>query len=480
MTLYDMKSHLATLEKAIAADAAWIAEKAADPSVEMTEINAKKTHRDELQARYDMLKTEHDAEEARQLASVKAAERQAVGGKSDSRIAAKAAFYRAAFNGGDISKAYSGLGALPANNADLGYGSKLLPKNLSQELITEPVEENSLRQVEPVSNVTGLEEPKLLFTIEGSDLADVADTDTAKEIELTGDSITYGRFKTKIKATIKDTVLHGSDLDLVSAVENALRSGLAIKEKMRAFAPASGSGAYDSDHAHMSFYEEDSGDTLIKTVTGPDLIQAIINAWADLPETFAANAKCVMKKSDYYAAIQTLKGDGNDLWGKKPEDVIGIPVIFNDRATIPVVGDFRYSKQNYDIDTIFDTDKDVTKGEYYFVLTAWGDHQIRLHSAFRLAAVSPSGDLASLTIGSLSLTPAFNKDVTNYTAATTASTNTITATAVDPDATVTIKNGTTTVTSGSSATWSAGANIVTVTVTNGSTSKVYAVTVTKS
>jgi len=387
MTLFEMKEQLATLEKQVAADAAWIAEKAADPTVAMADIEAKKAHRDEIQARYDMLKTEHDAEEARQRAQVEKLEKS---GGGDETLKAKAAFYRAALTGGDVGKAYSGLGGLPAANADLGYGSYLLPTNMSRELITEPVEENSLRQIEPVSQITGLEEPKLLFTIEDSDLADVTDADTAKEIELTGASVTYGRYKTKIKATVKDTVLHGADVDLVSTIEAGLRSGLAIKEKMRAFAPASGSGAYDSAHAHMSFYAVDSttGATLIKTVTGANLIQAIINAWADLPEAFASNAKCVMKKSDYYAAIQTLAGSGNDLWGKKPEDVIGIPVTFNDRAVTPIVGDFRYSRQNYDIDTIFDTDKDVDKGEYYFVLTAWGDHQIRLHSAFRLAAVS--------------------------------------------------------------------------------------------
>ena len=385
MTLFEMKEQLATLGKQVAADATWIAEKAADPTVSMEDINAKKSHRDEIQARYDMLKAEHDAEEARQRANVERLEKT---GGGDETMKAKAAFYRAALSGGDVTKAYSGLGALPAANADLGYGSNLLPTNLSRELITEPVEENSLRQIEPVSNVTGLEEPKLLFTIEDSDLADVTDADTAKEIELTGASVTYGRYKTKIKATVKDTVLHGADVDLVSTIEAGLRSGLAIKEKMRAFAPASGAGAYDSTHKHMSFYAADDGVTQIKTVTGENIIQAIINAWADLPEAFASNAKCVMKKSDYYAAITTLAGTNGDLWGKKPEDVIGIPVIFNDRAATPIVGDFRYSKQNYDIDTIFDTDKDVDKGEYYFVLTAWGDHQIRLHSAFRLAAVA--------------------------------------------------------------------------------------------
>jgi hypothetical protein len=89
--------------------------------------------------------------------------------------------------------------------------------------------------------------------------------------------------------------------------------------------------------------------------------------------------------------------------------------------------------------------------------------------------------LASLTLGSLTLSPTFDKDVTSYTATTTDSTNTITATATDSSsATVTIKNGSTTVTSGNAASWSAGKNTVTITVTNTHATKVYTVEVTKS
>ena len=99
------------------------------------------------------------------------------------------------------------------------------------------------------------------------------------------------------------------------------------------------------------------------------------------------------------------------------------------------------------------------------------------------AAVAPDKEdatLSALTIGSLSLSPAFDKDTTSYTATTTAATNTITATASDSEATVEIKNGSTTVTNGSAATWSTGENTVTIKVTNGSESKTYTVTVTKS
>ena len=391
MTLFEMKEKLYALENEQKTLADYINEKAADPTAAMDEIKEKQKKLSELTDRIAILQKAHDEEEARQHNAVAA---QGIGkgaGKTekDAQIKVKAQFYRAALLGGDIKKAYEGLGAIPANTADLGTGEHLLPINMSRELITEPIEENSLRQVEPVSNITGLEEPRLLFTIEDEDLEDVTDQQTAKEIEMEGDTVAYGRYKTKIKATIKDTVLHGTDTDLVSAVENGLRSGIAVKEKMRAFAPASGTGAYDSAHKHMSFYAETEGTTDIKTVEGPDLIAAIINAWADLAEAYAGNAKCVMRKQDYYAEIRAIAGENSDLWGKKPEDVIGIPVIFNDRAVTPVVGDFRYSKQNYDIGTIFDTDKNVDKGEYYFVVTAWGDHQIKLHSAFRLAKKNP-------------------------------------------------------------------------------------------
>lgn len=120
-----------------------------------------------------------------------------------------------------MKKAYAGLGAIPAGSENLGGGEHLLPTTMSNELLAEPVEENSLRQVEPVSQIPGLEEPKIDFTIEDADLADVTDEETAREIKMEGDTISYGRFKTKIVVTVKDTVLHGTDTDLVNKVEAA-------------------------------------------------------------------------------------------------------------------------------------------------------------------------------------------------------------------------------------------------------------------
>lgn len=87
--------------------------------------------------------------------------------------------------------------------------------------------------------------------------------------------------------------------------------------------------------------------------------------------------------------------------------------------------------------------------------------------------------LASLAIGSLGLTPPFSPSTKSYTCRTTASTNTITATAAESGATVEIFNGDDEVTSGSSATWVDGDNVVSVIVTNGDARTAYTVTVTK-
>jgi len=87
--------------------------------------------------------------------------------------------------------------------------------------------------------------------------------------------------------------------------------------------------------------------------------------------------------------------------------------------------------------------------------------------------------LASLTIGSIALTPAFDPSVFVYYCTTTDATSTITATCKDVAATVEILNGVTEVTNGAAATWSAGANVLTCEVTNGDATATYYVTVVK-
>lgn len=102
---------------------------------------------------------------------------------------------------------------------------------------------------------------------------------------------------------------------------------------------------------------------------------------------------------------------------------------------------------------------------------------------------TPSNDatLSALSLGSVSLNPAFDPDTDTYTASTTNATNTVTATPANAGAKVVITNKGTTggaveIPNGTAATWQAGANTLTITVTaeDGTTTKAYTVTVTKS
>lgn len=102
-------------------------------------------------------------------------------------------------------------------------------------------------------------------------------------------------------------------------------------------------------------------------------------------------------------------------------------------------------------------------------------------SAVPQPGASDLPQLSALTIGSLTLTPAFDPDVTEYTATTTSATNTITATAEDADAGIIIAVNGNSIASGGSATWESGTNNVEITVTTASEgSRTYTVTVTKS
>ena len=87
--------------------------------------------------------------------------------------------------------------------------------------------------------------------------------------------------------------------------------------------------------------------------------------------------------------------------------------------------------------------------------------------------------LQSLTIGGLSLSPAFSTGTDTYTADTTNAQDAISAVPT-MGASVTVKVGKTQIQNGGNATWSEGSNVVTITVNNGKNSKVYTVTVTKS
>ena len=373
-TLYELKQNLATIGQQLQKVENQLAEKAIDPNATMEEIQALQKSRDDLKMRFDVIKEQHDALEAEQKAKFQA--KNGINSVEDPKekvIKAKAELIRAVMQRKPVpDDVRAALG-----DRNTTGGEKFLPKTVSTDILVEPFVKNPLREIATITQITNLEIPKLSFTLDDDDF--INDTETAKELKATGDVVTFGRYKFKVFAGISETVLNGSDANLVSYVESALQSGVAAKEKKVAFATTPKAG-----EEHMSFYANG-----IIEKTGENLYKAIKAAIADLHEDYRENAKIVMRYQDYSDIIEVLANGNATLYAAQPEQVLGKPVVFCDSAVYPVVGDFSYSHFNYDLNALYDRDKDVKTGIEQFVVTAWFDHQIKLKSAFRIAKVAP-------------------------------------------------------------------------------------------
>ena len=292
------------------------------------------------------------------------------------KIEAKAELIRATMKKEKVSqRVLNSLGEGSGN----GNGENLLPTTLMTELVTEPFAVNPLRGVSTMTNITNLEIPKLAFTLDDDDFL-TSNSETAKEMKLSASKIKFERKDFRVYADITDAVLRGSNVNLVGYVENALRSGMAKKEKKLAF-------AVGTSNPETSFYNKTGSNYDITAITKESKYLAIKAALADLEDDYADKAKIVMRRSDYFDIIEALANGNATLYQAQPESVLGAPVIFCDLATIPVIGDFSYSHFNYDLDATYESDKNIRTGITSFVLTGYLDHKIKMKSAFRLALV---------------------------------------------------------------------------------------------
>lgn len=374
MTSFEMKQNLYDFGKKIADLDAKIEK--ATVSVEddaLDTLDSLSKTRAAYQKRYDTMKQQLDRRMAQEKAKMAQAKAEKVPeGKADKKTNAFAKLIRQTMAKEAVSAdVYQALG-----DDDTSGGNKFLPKTVSTDIISGPQEHNPLRQISKVTQITNLEVPRISSTLDDDDF--IADTETAKEIQLKGDSVQFTRNKFKVKVGISETVLLGTNANLTAYVTNELRNGVTRKERKVAFAVSPTKQA----EKHMSFYDDSVG---IKKVSGSDLYEAITNAVADLHEDYRENATIVMAYKDYLKIIRTLANGSATLYGAQPSEVLGKPVVFTDSAVKPIVGDFSYSQYNYDINTLYDQDKDVDTGINKFVLTAWMDHQILLANAFRIA-----------------------------------------------------------------------------------------------
>ena len=290
-------------------------------------------------------------------------------------------------------------------------GDKLLPANMSNDLLYEPMAKNQFRELSKFTAIMNLELPKISFDVaSGAGTAGgvnnvgtgvpsflASDSETAKEIKSTAALIKFERNKFKVFCAIPETVYRGTDVNLMEVVNAALQSGFAKKEKAMVLEKVVAAAGTNNADAPVSFYTEigtaaygnEANTSAIKKVTGETMYEAIINGICDLEEDYAQDAVLVMRKVDYFKMIKELVNQNATLFGAKPEEVLGIPVKFIDACETPILGDFKYSHYNYDLSMEYDSDKEILTGVRRFVVTAWVDHRITMKSAFRLLTVTP-------------------------------------------------------------------------------------------
>lgn len=377
MNFYELKTNVSNIGSALKDANEQLSVLAADPSSTTEDISAQQKKVDALQVRYETLNKQYKEETAKQQAKLKNPKEPAQKSPEERKNHAFAQLVRSTMAKQAVSaEIYQVLG-----DDSTSGGSKFLPKTVSTNIIAAPEETNPLRDISMVTQIPNLEIPRLSFTLDDSDF--IQDTATANEMQAKGDTVSFTRNKFKVKVGISETVLLGSDANLTQYIEQGLRNGVTTKERSVAFAadPVS-----KTAEAHMSFYDKTTVN--IKHVTGTDMYEAITQAVADLPESYRENATIVMAYKDYLNIVKELSNGSATLYGAQPSAVLGKPVVFTDAASLPVVGDFSYSHYNYDIDTLYEQDKDVDTGIEKFVVTAWFDHQIKLANAFRIAEVA--------------------------------------------------------------------------------------------
>ena len=371
VTLYEKKQNLGTLGAQLKKVNEEIAMKAGDPTVADKDLMQLQEQSESLENRYNMLKEQVEREEKEQRAKFTKTKTPTMT-VEEKLIHAKAEFYR----GQKLSSDYK---QVLGDDDSTTNGSKLLPVTIANDIIAEPTQSNPLREDELVTAVTNLERPRIDVTIDDDSF--VNDQEVAKEIKLKGDTVKFGRNKTKLKVAISEAILNGTDTNLVEHVNAQLQSGLARKEKVVAFAESPKSGEEE-----MSFYSTQNN---IKKVSGDTMFDAITQAAGDIADDFQSDIKVYMTRQDYMKMIKELSNGAVSLFGKAPEEVLGYPVRFTELAKKPVVGNFKYAQLNYEISSaLYEQWKDYDKGVNNFQLTAWFDHKILLASAFRIADVT--------------------------------------------------------------------------------------------
>ena len=263
-------------------------------------------------------------------------------------------------------------------------GGPLLPVEVSNSLITDIYGEDAFLSKITHTQIKGLRLPKVSGT-DPEDAARMPGTE-AGEIELADEIINFGRYPGREVIKVPGTIARGTDTDLDAYITGRLNAGHRAKMRKRIFAETPA-----GDFAHMSVYSTGEGGANLTVKTGADVLDAIQNAIADLPEGVRDTASVAMPYKDWMAVVKTLANGAVSLFGTPSREILGFDVVVCDYVKADkgyLVGDFRTIHANYDDPLRMETDRDISTDMNMTVIGYDYDVRFEDPNALRLAKVS--------------------------------------------------------------------------------------------
>lgn len=271
--------------------------------------------------------------------------------------------------------------SLPTVSSDTATGAYLLPKTVSDQLIRDIVEDDSILAEFETTAITGLELPRVATTdVDGDDVDDGTD---APDASVTADRLIFGRYPYSKSVPVPNSLLTDTNTAIESYISTRHQEMMRARLCKRAFDTAA-----TGNYTHMSVYHADNK---VKNVEGEDLLTGITNALADLPTRPAGVYKVALKMADWMSLIRTLANGATSLFGAPTKEILGFEPVLSNYVTKPVVGNLKTIHLNFDSAIAYETERHAKAGTTDFVLRTYFDIHIEQPELLRTVTVTPGG-----------------------------------------------------------------------------------------
>lgn len=258
-------------------------------------------------------------------------------------------------------------------------GGYLLPRNVSDQLIRDIVEDDSILAEITTTTITGLELPTV--ATENADGDDVADGTDAPDAAVTAGMIQFGRHPYAKCVTVPNSLLEDTNTAIESYISTRHQEMMRERLCRRIFDTAA-AGSY----AHMSVY--DTTEVNVKKISAEALLDGIMDALAALPTRPQGTYKVAMKHSDWLSLIRTLANGAVSLFGNPTREILGFEPVICNYAVSPIVGNLKTIHLNYDSAVRYEAGRNVKSRTTDFVLSTAYDIRITQPELLRIVTIA--------------------------------------------------------------------------------------------